>query len=141
MTPFECSTRPHSHELAVEDFHPIEPGFPCSSKTPAANMPSPLPRRTCRALSSLASPAVAAFPLFQRGRRSHYPLGLACRRPSPPRNEACSVFTHITACSLADPLAGPFRWQYLNGFVTSTVPAIATGWNDSSRVGFMGLSH
>ena len=30
--------------------------------------------------------------------------------------------------------------QYSNGFVTSTVPAIATGWNDSSRVGFIGLS-
>ena len=110
------STRPHSHELAAEDIHPIEAGFPCYSKTPAANMPSPLPRRTCRALSSLASPAVAAFPLFQRGRRSHYPLGLACRRRSPPRNEACSVFTPITAYSLADPLAGPFTWQYLNGF-------------------------
>jgi len=47
--------------------------------------------------------------------------------------EACSTFTHVTACLLA---ASPKRCVYLegsDGFVTSTAAPIATGWSDPVR--------
>ena len=65
-----------------------------------------------------SSPAAAAFPILEQGRRH---IG---------RFEACSTFTHVTACRLA---ASPKRHICLegsDGFVTSTVAPIATGWSD-----------
>ena len=61
------------------------------------------------------------------------------QRPSPSlcrvgvhigRFEACSTFTHVTACRLA---ASPKRYICLegsDGFVSSTAAPIATGWSD-----------
>ena len=46
------------------------------------------------------------------------------------RFEACSTFTHVTACRLA---VSPERYIFLegfDGFVTSTAAPIATGWSD-----------
>ena len=50
--------------------------------------------------------------------------------------EACSAFTHVTACMLAKFL---YRTLYTRGFsrfVTSTTAPIATGWSESCRAGF-----
>jgi hypothetical protein len=69
-------------------------GFPCCPPFPLAYMPSPLPRWVLR---------VSSLNRYQR------------RRPSPflsrvgshvTRFEACSAFTHVTACMLADPPRG-----------------------------------
>lgn len=50
--------------------------------------------------------------------------------------EACSAFTHVTACLLAK---SPNVTLYTGGFshfVASTPAPIASGWSDSCRVGF-----
>jgi len=95
---------------------------------------------------------VALDLLFHTCRR-HYPGGLPRRfallvwklRPSLnlsqvgsriARFEACSAFTHVTACMLAK---SPFATLYTRGFgdiVTSITAPIASGWSDSCRVGF-----
>ena len=50
--------------------------------------------------------------------------------------EACSAFTHVTACMLAEPpIVTPFTGGF-SGFIASTTAPIATGWSDSCRVGF-----
>ena len=49
--------------------------------------------------------------------------------------EACSAFTHVTACTFAKSL----RTFYIEGFsrfVASTTAPIATGWSESCRAGF-----
>src|SRR5437870_12078257 len=48
--------------------------------------------------------------------------------------EACSAFTHVTACLLAEPPGGPLH-RRLRRFLTSTAAPIATGWSESCRVG------
>ena len=45
--------------------------FPCCHRSPSANMPSPMPRRTRAVLPSLASCTMAAFPVLKPGRRPH----------------------------------------------------------------------
>ena len=61
------------------------------------------------------------------------------RRPSPSecrvgvhigRFEACSTFTRITACRLAESPLRPVCLVGSDGFVTSTAAPIATGWSD-----------
>jgi len=42
---------------------------------------------------------------------------------------------HVTACMLAESLKGSFYIRSFNCIVTSTIVPIATGWNDSCRVG------
>jgi hypothetical protein len=44
--------------------------------------------------------------------------------------EACSAFTHVTACLLAESPKATLFSEYFNDFVTSAVAPIATGWND-----------
>ena len=66
------------------------------------------------------------------------------QRPSPnsgwvgfriTRFEACSAFTHVTACLLADHPKAAFSIEGFDDFVTSIAAPIATGWNDSCRAG------
>ena len=50
--------------------------------------------------------------------------------------EACSTFTHVTACVVAK---SPKATRYIRGFsrfVASSTAPIATGWSDPCRVGF-----
>jgi hypothetical protein len=47
--------------------------------------------------------------------------------------EACSAFTHVTACMLAESPARFFYTGGFSGFVTSTTAPIATGWNEPVR--------
>lgn len=50
--------------------------------------------------------------------------------------EACSAFTHVTACTLAEFL---YRTLYTRGFsrfIASTTALIATGRSERSRAGF-----
>jgi hypothetical protein len=49
--------------------------------------------------------------------------------------EACSAFTHVTACLLAESPKRPFCTEGFSDFVTSIAAPIATGWNDSCRAG------
>jgi len=86
-------------------------------------MPSPLPRRNRWVRSSLASPAMSAFPVIQAGRLPHHPFrGLL------------SVYSRYGLHTRQVPC----RTLYTEGFsrfVTSTTAPIATGWSDSCRVG------
>ena len=44
--------------------------------------------------------------------------------------EACSAFTHVTACRFAEPLKRPFDIEGFDSFVTSTAAPTASGWSD-----------
>ncbi len=50
--------------------------------------------------------------------------------PASIRFEACSAFTHVTACLLAESPKRPSSIEGFDGFVTSTTAPIATGWSD-----------
>jgi hypothetical protein len=50
--------------------------------------------------------------------------------------EACSAFTHVTACTLAKPSKMALYTEGFSHFVTSMTAPIATGWSKSCRVGF-----
>jgi hypothetical protein len=67
---------------------------------------------------SSSRPAATAFPVFAAGRLLHIAF------------EACSAFTHVTACRLAESPKATLFSEYFNDFVTSAVAPIATGWND-----------
>ena len=85
--------------------------------------------------------------------RGHYPGGTAkCLRRSlpsqqrPSRNlesvgfrifhfEAYSAFTHVSACHFAESPKATLYTGDSGGFVASTTPPIATGWNDPCRTG------
>lgn len=49
---------------------------------------------------------------------------------------ACSAFTRVTACVLAESPMRPFCTRGFGSFVTSATTPIATGWSDSCQVGF-----
>ena len=81
-------------------------------------------------------------PLVVASRREpHFPSG--CGLPRYPRRvgadvecfEACSTFTHVAACLLAESPKAARLSEGFDGFVTSTTAPIATGWSDSCRVG------
>src|ERR1017187_5090579 len=61
------------------------------------------------------------------------------RRPSPDYRwvgsciisfEACSAFTRVTTCRLAESPYAPLSTGGFSGFVASTAAPIATGWSD-----------
>jgi hypothetical protein len=88
------------------------------------------------AFSPLCLHAVATTPA---GWRKLFAHTLPPHRPSPsPRRvgscilnfEACSAFTHVTACTLAGSLLRPYSTGGFSGFVTSTAAPIATGRNE-----------
>ena len=87
-------------------------------------MLSPLPRRSDWAFYFALPPSHISLPRI--GDR----VGL--------RNdlfEDCSVFTHVTACTLAE---SPKVTRYIEGFsyfVTSITAPIASGWSENCRVG------
>ena len=52
------------------------------------------------------------------------------------RFEACSAFTHVTACMFAKSPVATLFTRGFGDFVSSITAPIATGWSDSCRVGF-----
>src|ERR1019366_9400861 len=80
--------------------------------------------------------------------RRHYPgrfdgtdslVGFHRRRPSPHYSwvsscitsfEACSAFTRVTTCRLAESPYATLYTRGSSGFVASTAAPIATGWSD-----------
>ena len=86
--------------------------------------------------------ATATTPAEPLGRRSL--AGSQRWQPSPLREqvgfrigvfEACSAFTRVAACTLAE---SPKATLYIGGFgcfVTSTTAPIATGWSESCQAG------
>ena len=104
-----ASPPPHTAEPAprgvlVAGHAPALPGLPVFRVVSLADMPSPVPRWDRRAFIAQSSPS---------GRRHSTPR----RRPSPFLKrlgsritgfEACSAFTHVTACRLANSPREPF---------------------------------
>jgi len=64
-----------------------------------------------------------------------FPVTMAGRLPRQDIFEACSAFTHVTACLFAGPSITALTVERSARFVTSPIVSIATGWNDSCRVG------
>ena len=86
---------------------------------------------------SLCRHAVAITPVGSQPQSLH--VGLL-QRPSPShcrvgshivRFEACSAFTRVTACLLAELPKATLSIEGFDSFVTSTVAPIATGRSDS----------
>ena len=86
--------------------------------------------------------AVAITPVGPQGGIGSLPCSLR-QRPSPfhcrvgshvGSFEACSAFTHVTACLLAEPLTA-LSIESFGDIVTSIAAPIATGWSESCRVG------
>jgi hypothetical protein len=105
-------------------------GFPCCVRSPCTGVPSPLPRRNR-----------CAFSLCPRFSRSGF-LRRDSSLPSVPEVgfrvsifEACSAFTHVTACLLAMAPLAPLSVEGSGGFVASTAAPIATGWSESCQAG------
>src|SRR5260370_20100813 len=96
-------------------------GFPCCARSPCANMPSPLPRwdHGRGDVAPLREPVTAAFPILFCWVGSHIS-----------RFEACSAFTHVTACLLAESPKATISIEGFGSIVTSTAAPIATGWSD-----------
>ena len=65
---------------------------------------------------SLSRPAATAFPKNQMGRLPPHVLF-----------EACSAFTHVSACLFARVTQGDPLPEYFNAFVTSFVALVASG--------------
>ena len=115
--------------LAVTGFQLVDPlttqrGFPCCIDLPLVCMLSPLPRWNRKVHLSLSSSAISAFPEIMAGRLPHHVfrglLGVRSRYGLHTRQ--------VT-----------FMTLYTEGssrFVASTAAPIATGWNESCRVGF-----
>ena len=84
----------------------------------SANTPAEPIGCSCRSLHRQA----AAFSALTSGRLPR------------PCFEACSAFTHVPACRLAESLAA-HSIEGVGGFVTSSTAPIATGWSDSCQMG------
>jgi hypothetical protein len=117
--PLRHPKRPGLSLASCQLIQPQSPlGLPVLPSVPFAYMPSPLP------------PA---------GWRKLFAHTLPPHRPSPsPRRvgscilnfEACSAFTHVTACTLAESPLRPSSTGGFSSFVTSTAAPIATGRNE-----------
>ena len=85
---------------------------------------------------SVGRHAVASTPVATREGMKSFPLLSSRLRPSPSLCwvgchimlfEACTAFTHVTACLLAESLKRSFPIEGFGGIVTSTAAPIATG--------------
>jgi hypothetical protein len=103
---------------------PLTPwGFPCCHDLPAHTSRRHYPGGNCWVPSSLTSPAIAAFPVLWAGRLPHQPF----RGPHSVRFRCSLRARQVTYVTL-----------YTEGFgrfVSSTTAPIATGRNESCRVG------
>ncbi len=114
---------------------PVPRGRPVGSHTlPPSGLP--VLRRV-----SLYRHAAAITPVGSLG---HIAQLIQRQRPSPSlwrvgshivRFEACSAFTHVAACLLAEPPKAALYIEGSGSFVTSTAAPIATGWSEICRVG------
>jgi hypothetical protein len=80
-------------------------GFPCCVCSPCVDMPLPLPRwdRWVRSLMGRPIPPVSLF-----ANDDGLPHPVSGSAPTSLPFEACSAFTHVTACRLAAPPSGAF---------------------------------
>jgi len=99
-------------------------GFPVLRSTSLAYMPTPLPRRDRMDATAASSPSDDGLPRKTDGSA---PASLCF--------DACSAFTHVSACMLA---GSPKVIRYIrgfDGFVTSSAAPTASGWSDPSPGG------
>ena len=121
--------QPVSHELlVVAHLLPTMLGFPCCYRTPLRPCRHHYPGglRGC-SFRSLPHPSQPSLKFNQVGVR----IALF---------EACSVFTRVTACSLADLLQETFSVKGFSRFVASASASTATGRSESLPGGSL-LSH
>ena len=123
-SPSPQTVQPASHEVPVDPYRDLRGGFPCCDRSPCACMPSPLPRQEVKGIFARLPPP---------------------RRPSLLCSyvgscitvfEACSAFTHVTACLLAGSPKVTSSTRGFSRFIASTAAPVATGWSDSCRMGF-----
>ena len=117
-SPLSQTARPFSHELPVDPYRDHRWDFPCCAW-------STLP--TCRRHYPGRSDGICSLLRFHQLRPS---LVIGRVGSCVSLFEACSAFTHVTACTLAK---SPFTTLYTRGFssfVASTAALIATGWSE-----------
>jgi hypothetical protein len=90
---------------------------------PCADMPAPIPRR---------NPELRVAHFTQDGGLPRFDIGSASAID---RFEACSAFTHVPACRLAESPNATLFIEGFGGFVTSSTAPIATGWSDPCQAG------
>jgi len=88
-------------------------------------MPPPLPRWDRRGAS------LSGIPLDDGG----LPRTFARVGSHISRFGACSAFTHVAACLLAEPPEAALSTEGFGEFVTSLTAPIATGWSEPCRTG------
>jgi len=121
--------------------HPIPPGlaltgFRLSSRPRhrASRVDAPLLCTHAIAITPvfLCGALIARFPQRRRPSLVSHQLGIHITL-----FEACSAFTHIMACALADRLFSDLLHRRLRPWQLPTTNApVATGWSDSCRVGY-----
>src|SRR6202035_2999911 len=99
-------------ELTVKRGHRV--GFPVLLGSSPCCLPSPMTRQDQAEASSFARYPGCAIPQHDAG-----------SAPASPVFGACSVFTPVTACELAESLKRPFSTKGFDGFVTSTATSAA----------------
>ena len=117
-SPSPHTARPVSHELPVDRDCDHRWGFPCCVWSPASACCRHYPGRSERLNRSLLIPRRRPSPNFGWVGSCIMVFG------------ACSAFTRVTACRLAE---SPYATLYTggsDGFVTSTAAPIAAGWSD-----------
>ena len=117
--PFRHPKRPSltltSCQLIPDRRSPL--GLPVLRLIPLTCMPSPLPRQDGGNLFAHTVPSTSTFPLSVGSAPASF-------------FEACSAFTHVTACTLAESSSRPSSTGGFSSFVTSTAAPIATGRNE-----------
>ena len=103
--------------LKVTRFHRW--GFPCCGRFPGTDMPTPLPRRDWTGVPVASSPS-----------NSGLSRNTARSAPTIWYFEACSAFTHVSGCLLAEPPKAARCTRGFGGFVASSAAPVATGWSD-----------
>ena len=104
---------------------PHRRGFPCCGRFPFTHMPTPIPRRNRRVLVVVRFPCDGGLPQIDGGSASAIAF----------RGLLSVHYTFRPVCSPGRPRR-PSTPKYFSGFVTSSAAPIATGRNDSCRVGF-----
>ena len=110
-------------------------GLPCCVRLPVHTCCRQYPGGILESVARASGLLSADTPASRNGSLPHSPSRSASHVGT---FEACTAFTCVTACMLAEPPGGPLTSECFYNKLAFVAPT-ATGWNDSCRVGL--LSH
>ncbi len=118
---FHPSTKRRMYKLLSNGLNPYRDhrwDFPCCVWSPLLTCRRQCPGRTDGILFALTIPSASAFPETER-------VGSCISL-----FEACSAFTHVTACMLAESPIATLCTRGFSSLVASTAAPIATWWSE-----------